>query len=217
MRSRGADRQPGPDIHRVPAVSVPRPVAPPGHETKENIMRYLLPVLLVLVLLPACRLAPVADETSPSYPVPAGSTLVLNRPLAIPDGSTGVRLQGGAVKPARDVNEWHPNCRLEVRTLSDRVRTVEPDRFEIWRVRRETTVVTGPGTRFAELRADSGGPTFLVFRTLFDLRSARQPDVAWLTCQHWGDPALGRDLSIREIRTALGDVAGLVLPAAGAR
>jgi hypothetical protein len=170
---------------------------------------------MLVALLPACQMAPVPDETSPSYPPPVGSRLVLSQSLVIPGGSTGVTLQGGQVRSPRDINEWHPNCRLEVRTLSDSPRTVDSDNFEVWRVRRRATVVTRPGEVFAQLRADSGGPSFLVFRTTLDLRSASQPDVAWLTCQYWGDPALGRDLSIQEIRTALGSVITLVLPAAG--
>ena len=174
-------------------------------------MRYLWHMLFAL--LPACQLAPAADETSPTYPVPAGSQLVLSQPLTIPGGSTGVRLQGGQVKNPKDVNEWYPNCRLEVRTLSDAARTVDTDRFEVVRVRREVAVAAGLGDRYLKRVSDNGVPSFVVFRTTLDLRSARQPDVAWLTCQHWGNPALGRDLSIREIRVALGDIITLDLPA----
>lgn len=174
-------------------------------------MRHLL--LLTAMLLPACQLAPVADETSPLYPVPAGSRLLLKQPLTIPGGSTGVRLQGGQVRGPKDVNEWHPNCRLEVRALSDATRTVEPDRFEVTRVRREAAVAAG--SRELRLRrvSEDGGPTHFVFRTILDLHSAHQPGVAWLTCQQWGEPALGRDVTIQEIRVALGDVIALELPA----
>jgi hypothetical protein len=174
-------------------------------------MRYLW--LLMTVLLPACQLGPVADETSPLYLVPAGSWLLLKQPLTIPGGSTGIRLQGGQVRDPKDINEWHPNCRLEVRTLSDAARTVGPGRFEVTRVRREVAVAAGSREGYLRRVSENGAPTYFVFRTTLDLRSTLQPDVAWLTCQQWGEPALGRDLSIREIRVALGDIITLELPA----
>lgn len=165
-------------------------------------------ILIPLLALGAC--AAVRDQAAPPYLVPAGSRLVLHRALTVPGGSAGVRLQGGEVRGGGEINEWHPNCRLELRTLSDAARTIDPDRFEIVRMRREVNVAAAAGPTLQRV-SNNGSATFFVFRTLFDLHSDRQPEVGWLDCQHWGDPALGRDLGIGEIRTALGAIMTLEL------
>jgi hypothetical protein len=88
-----------------------------------------------------------------------------------------------------------------------------PDEFLVKRVRQEATVVARAGLLKAGLlNAQDLGPSFFIYRTVFDLESPRQPQVRWPACEQWDHPAMGNHLSIREIRLALGKVMTLTLP-----
>jgi hypothetical protein len=120
-----------------------------------------------------------------------------------------------------------PHCILEVSTLSETARTVEPDTFEVWRVRRSILpfdVFAGGGVLEAGLRrageeGDGGGPSQVFYATELWLRSSRQPDVMRLTCRSDQLTASGataaRHLTLEEVRQALGSTL-TVEPRAGA-
>jgi hypothetical protein len=181
---------------------------------KEVTMRRLL-ILIPLVLLSACTLTPARDEASPFYLPPAGSRLVLEQTLTIAAETVGVFIQGGRAVGDREVNQYYPHCRLEVRDRRDSAQTVDPDDFRVRRVRRDIQTVSN--FRAGPLVRVGTGPSFFIYRTIFDLESPRQPSVRILVCQYWGHPALDNHLSIREMRRALGAVMRLELPAAEGR
>ncbi len=171
-------------------------------------------ILIPLVLLGACQTTATRDETSPFYVPPAGSRLVLKQTLTIPAENVGVFIQGGRAVGNREVDQYLPHCRLEVRDRQETAQTVNPDDFLVQRVRRDVQVVSNMGT--TRLVRVARGPSFFIYRTLLDLESARQPQVRTLVCQYWGHPALDDHLSIRDMRRALGEVVTLELPAADA-
>jgi hypothetical protein len=162
------------------------------------------------MFLGSCVHSHVGDEQSPFFTPPAGSRLLLKQALTIPAEMVGVFIQGGRAVGNRDVDQYYPHCRLEVRERLDTAQTVEPDEFLVQRVRRDIEVVSN--TPAAPLRRVSHGPSFFVYRTLLDLKSARQPQVRILICQYWGHPALDNHLSIHDIRRALGELMVLQLP-----
>lgn len=176
---------------------------------------YRLLILFPLMLLSACQMAATRDEASPFYLPPAGSRLVLKQALTIPPENVGVFIQGGRAVGNREVDQYLPHCRLEVRERRETAQTVNPDEFRVQRVRRDVQVVSN--TETTRLVRVAHGPSFFIYRTLLALESARQPQVRTLVCQYWGDPALEDHLSIRDMRQALGDVMTLELPAADAR
>ena len=169
----------------------------------------LLPLCLLLV---ACQTTGPLDENSPFHVLPSGSRLVLKQELTIPARSAHVTLQGGRVMSDNDVNQYHPNCRLEVQDVRDTTQTVTADEFVVRRARQESHTVALPGLKKAGLRKSSGTMGFFVFRTTLDLRSERQPQVRWLTCQLWADPTFGRHVTIREMRATLGEIITIQLP-----
>ncbi len=177
-------------------------------------MRRLL-ILIPLVALGACSLTPARDEASPFYVPPAGSRLVLKQTLTIPAENVGVFIQSGRAVGNREVDQYLPHCRLEVRDRRETAQTVNPDEFRVERVRRDVQVVSN--TRTGPLVRVGHGPSFFIYRSLLDLRSARQPQVRTLVCQHWGHPALDDHLSIRDMRRALGEVMSIELPATDGR
>lgn len=179
-------------------------------------MHRLLPLLLItLVVLGGCRLSPTRDEASPFYVPPAGSRLLLKQELTIPPEMVGVYIQGGRAVTSREVDQYLPHCRLEVRERRETTQTVNPDDFLVERVRRDVQVVSNAPTT-PQVRVGHG-PSFFIYRTLFDLQSARQPQVRTLVCQYWGHPALDDHVSIRDMRRALGEIMSIELPSAAGR
>jgi len=170
----------------------------------------------VFLALGACQSAPTTfDENSTSYPPPVGSKFILRQQLAIPAHSAHVDLQDGQAVSQSKLNLYHPYCRLEVQDVRDAPQTLVPDEFLVKRVYRQATDVVAQRSGFMRVRRvsdDGGGPTFMIYRTVFILESARQPQVRQLTCEHWDRPALGDHLSLRQMRTALGEYFTVTLP-----
>lgn len=164
---------------------------------------------------------------SPYYRYPAGVTLSLTRPLAIPPEAATVRLQFGRVVPSNGVQEVEPHCIFEVDTVGEREQIVVPQKFQVTDVRRGISTFAGlPVWPFglAAIRVgsrDDGLPSHIYYKTEFRLRAAEaiagQPPVRNLTCQSnqmsAGIPiAFMRHLTLDEIRQALGDYFRLDLP-----
>lgn len=177
--------------------------------------------LLALALLAACQTGRYdGDESSPHYLVPAGSRVVLHRDLTIPANQVGVYLQGGRLVPFADVNQYHPHCKFEVRTLTDNPRTVRADAFTVTRATQEQLKsvraplqVAGVGIGLAMGGDADGGPSPEVYATRLTLASERQPDVLRLTCGHWEVPTPTTvHLTISQIRKTLGDIMSLRIP-----
>jgi hypothetical protein len=152
--------------------------------------------LLAIPLLDGCEamLAQKYDISSQFYKIPAGSKLILNRPLDIPAGRAHVVIQSG--KAGAGANQYAVNCELEVRTLGPV--KVQPDTFDI---------------SWAELSREwVSQPNIMRFYRVLHLQSVAQPDVLKLMCQDWDGPLLGRNISVPEMRAALGDVITLEFP-----
>ena len=173
-------------------------------------------LVAIFLVLGACQLAPTTfDENSTSYPPPVGSKFTLKQELAIPAHNAHVDLQDGQPVSQSKLNLYHPYCRLDVQDVRETAQSVQPDDFLVKRVYRQATDVVAQRSGFMRVRRvsdDSGGPTFMIYRTVFELQSARQPQVRRLTCEHWDRPALGDHLSLRQIRTALGEYFTVTLP-----
>jgi hypothetical protein len=152
--------------------------------------------MLVIPLLAGCAVlsAQKNDINSEFYKIPAGSKLIMNQPLNIPAGRAHVVIQPG--RSGAGANEYAVNCQFEVRTLGPV--KVQPDTFDI---------------TWAELSREwVSPPNIMRFYRIFHLQSAAQPDVLKLMCQDWDGPLLGRNISIPEMRAALGDVITLEFP-----
>jgi hypothetical protein len=176
--------------------------------------------LVCFLFLSACQTWDTRNPDSPYYRIPAGSTLTLNKDLAIPAGKAAVYIQNGQIVGSiGQIHEYDPYCSLEMRTNRDVAQPVKADQFVILKVREETRLARAESillarnfhTTIAGNNMD-GGPSQKLHSTLLDLRSERQPEVFRLTCQRWDDrsyPTL--PLTVSEIRKTLGDVFTLKL------
>lgn len=174
-------------------------------------MRQLLLLFLSLPLL-ACQLTAGKNDASLELP-PPNSRLVLNRALTILPATAHVAMQGGRVTSGNDINRYHPYCRLEVQNVAEVPQTVNPGEFVIRRAYQESNTVQAGGLRYTAGRIGffDGSPSYLIFRTVFVLSSPQQPEVRWMVCEQWGDPVMGRNLTLKEIRNALGEILTLSL------
>jgi hypothetical protein len=172
----------------------------------------------VLLLLGGCAGLESSDPASPYYAYTAGWAVQLNRPLPIPPDAATVRLQYGRIVPRNSVQEYDPFCVVELDTVSSEVQTLQPGRFEVWRVTRSINPVVAAASPFVRVAYadDDGDPTFLYFTTAFRLRDPAQPNLRGMTCS-WnqmapGNRALMRHLTLAEIRQAVGDWISFIPP-----
>lgn len=175
--------------------------------------------LLGLLLLGGCAGLESPDPASPYYAYTSGWVVQLNRPLTIEPDAATVRLQYGRIVPRNSVQEHDPFCVVELETVRTEPQTLQPGRFEVWRVSRSVNPITvmakSPLIR-ARYIEDDGDPSFLYFITEFRLRDPAQPALRGMRCA-WnqmapGNRALMRHLTLNEIRWALGDWMTLIPP-----
>lgn len=169
-------------------------------------------LIVPLALLTACATS-AAIETPMDRNQLAGSKLKLTQTLTIPGGSAGVTLQDGQPMNPKDINRYYPHCRLEVNDVRETPQTVQPDEFHVRRMFQLDDTAEGPGLLRVRRLHIGSGVSFILYRTVLELKSTQQPQVRTLTCQHWGDPAVGRHLSLNQVRLALGKV--MILTTAG--
>ena len=151
-------------------------------------IRQWIPTVLVAAAITGCGnpMAVKNDVDSQFFLIRPGSKLILHQDVDIGSGSSHASFQHGKVAPGLD--NYTVGCELDVRNL-------------------------GPGTvsagTFTISRAESSQewisqPNIMRFYRVIYLQSDTQPDVLRLTCQDWDGPLMGTDITIPEIREALG-------------
>ncbi len=171
-------------------------------------------VLIALLLLAGCASQP-GTVAAPDH-----GRLTLLSALTIPPESASVRLQYGQPVARNGVREYDPFCVFEIETVSDSPRTVRPDAFLITRIGHSIGTLADalasmphvvPRFPLAPMRvglSDNDLPSHIYYKTLFWLRSERQPGVRLLACMSNqnmpGVYPMMRHLTLREIREALG-------------
>ena len=146
----------------------------------------LIPV--AMLLLASCASMHSDDPSSMRFRMPEGSTLTLNKDLAISEGHTHALLQNGKVITTAERNDYHINCRFDLRSFGPR--TIKPEVFSIRR------------TEDGQQRVSDAG----IFRFYSDiyLDSDKGTDVIKLACQVWGF-GTERNFTVTEMEPVLGD------------
>jgi len=177
-------------------------------------------VIGLVLLLGGCAGLASPDPASPYYAYPSGWVVQLNQALKIPADAATVRLQYGRIVPRNGVQEHDPFCVVELDTVRAEPQTLQPGRFEVWRVTRSVSTIAAEASPFVKvgLAVDNSDPSFLYFKTEFRLRDAAQPNLRGMTCM-WdqmapGNRPLMRHLTLGEIRAAVGDWMTLIPPKA---
>ncbi|MHB1083289.1 MAG: hypothetical protein ACYCZA_00395 [Thiobacillus sp.] len=172
----------------------------------------------LVLLLGGCASLESPDPASPYYAYSSGWVLRLNQPLTIPRDAATVRLQYGEIVPRNGVQEHDAYCVVELNTVRAEPQTLQPGRFEVWRVTRSVETLAASKSPFikAAFVYDDMGSSRLYYKTEFHLRDAAQPNIRSMTCA-WdqmapGNRALMRHLTLGEIRDALGGWITLIPP-----
>lgn len=180
-------------------------------------MARALMLMVVVVLLGACQTSYLGNEDSPYYKVPVGSRLILNNDIAIPPYKAGAYIQGGLILPLSQVNKYYPHCKFEVLKIREAPQTIKADTFVIDKVVQEITDTVDTGRlRLAGIGIGinigaSDGPSVQAYATRLNLHSDRQPEVFRLSCGQWAYPNQGQQVTINEMRKALGNLFTLQL------
>lgn len=156
---------------------------------------YKILIPAAALLLCSCQSMQSTDPSSLSFRIPDGSSLSLNKNLPIAEGNTHALLQAGKVITTADRNDYHINCRFDVRSFGPR--TIEP---EVFRIRR---------TESGQQNLSSAG-IVRFFSDIF-LNSDKGTDVIRLTCQRWGG-RIDRNFTFTEMKPALGDYFTFTFP-----
>jgi len=152
-------------------------------------MRAIFTVVTFITLLNVSQI--IQAEDSPLALV--GATLRVKAPITIDANRGDAYFQSGQRVQEVAVDQYYPNCNIELYSLSKSSRKLEADTFTINRV---TEFEVYPFT----------GETTQPMATSFNISSSSQPDVVKLTCEHWESEINGAAefLTLGQIKKALG-------------
>ena len=151
-------------------------------------IRPWITAVLVLAAITGCGnlMAVKNDVDSQFFYIRPGSKLILHQDVDIGSGSSHASFQHGKVVPGLD--NYTVGCELDVRNLGPA--TVSAGTFTISRAESSQEWISQPN--------------IMRFYRVIYLQSDTQPDVLRLTCQDWDGPLMGTDITVPEIRDALG-------------
>jgi len=148
-----------------------------------------IPILLVAAAITGCGnpMAVKDDVNSQFFYIRPGTKLILHQDVDIPKERSHTSFQHGKVVSGLD--NYTVGCILDVRNLGPGV--VSAGTFTVSRAESSQEWVSRPN--------------IMRFYRVIYLQSDIQPDVLRLTCQDWDGPLQGKDISVPEMREALGE------------
>jgi hypothetical protein len=152
-----------------------------------SIRQWIL-VVLVVAFITGCGnpMAVKNDIDSQFFYIRPGSKLILHKDVTIPKERSHASFQHG--KAVSGLDNYTVGCVLDVRNLGPGM--VSAGTFTIPRAESSQEWISRPN--------------IMRFYRVIYLQSDSQPDVLRLTCQDWDGPLLGTDISVPEMRDALG-------------
>lgn len=152
-------------------------------------LKWVLAVFIVASLAGCPNPMAVKDDVdSQFFDIRPGSKLTLHQDVSISSGQAHASFQHGKVVSGLD--NYAVGCELDVRKLGPG--SVSADTFTIKRAESSQEWISQPN--------------IMRFYRVMYLQSDSQPDVLHLTCQDWDGPLMGRDISVAEMREALGGI-----------
>ena len=143
---------------------------------------------MAFLFISACASMHSNDPNSLYFSIPKGSTVSLNKAMAISSSETHGTIQAGKVIND-DAREFYDiNCRLDFDNFGPR--TIEPEKFTVTR--------TEDGQNWISQ------PSILRSYTEVYLISNKDTDVIKMVCQIYGD-ATDRNFTVAEMQETLGD------------
>lgn len=183
------------------------------------IMKKILAPLVVL-LISSCSVSLDYKRATIKELLPVGSTLRLTHILDIPAERSFIYIAHGKVATLKNYNTvdiYQPYCTFHLYDESQQVRQIIPDQFEVTRIvewERDFGSIKYKNNTYTNNRAGGliktstrdAGPSIVMYATIISLRSTLQPEVKEIVCGHWNDPAEIEPLTLKEMKSALGDL-----------
>ena len=168
-------------------------------------MKYFIIIFLSLIIQSCTTVESYSD-------IVAGDILFVKKSLVIPAGNARVTLQYGKVASVTEVELYHPRCWFISRVIKNEVQIINAGEFRIVKVR-ETyeSVQRTTGFPFAGISFASSSPTADEYFTEMDITSETQSNISRLICSHWEDPSDAKHLTLKQINTALGGMANIIV------
>ena len=164
-------------------------------------------LVLLAAFLHACHLPLDLDEDPVRY-LSSGVAIELNQTITIPADSASIYIQGGKILPYPAIDQYYPHCKFESRLRLEESQQIDADRFTVERVRLDGDYawlgIFSDDQEGISLASD--GPSPQNYAILIYLYSAQQPQILRLVCSHWEDPVDAEFLTIRQIKTTLGNI-----------
>lgn len=159
------------------------------------------------------------DPNSRYYMPPVGSVVKINEELTVRAGWARAFLQRGEEVRYGDIDRYYPSCNFELYTVDEMPQAIRPGSFTIVHVqRRDEEVVEFRPVQHASVSMlagsgpDSGGTSMIMRTVRMKLESEENPNMYMLTCRgSLDDQHDAREISINEMRVALGDKATILL------
>jgi len=157
--------------------------------TRSIIFRWV-PAALLVAATSGCPnpMAVKDDVNSQFFYIRPGSQLILHQDVSIPSGRSHTSFQHGQL--VNGLDNYAVGCVLDVRDLGPG--SVTAATFTIKRAESSTEWISHPN--------------IMRFYRVIYLQSDSQPGVLRLTCQDWDGPLMGKDISVPEMREALGSI-----------
>jgi hypothetical protein len=165
-----------------------------------------LTVLLVALLLSGCRSTATIQQTYAYESIKPGATLSLQRAIRFPADTAAVNIQNGEIRSRQfSLNQYYPNCRLELKSQPSEPLTIQPGRFTIYKITHHIEYVMRDPVRVAGWGINLfNSDTDEIYSTTLYLKSTEQAEVELLSCQHWEDPTdFPVHLTLKQIRQTL--------------
>jgi hypothetical protein len=141
--------------------------------------------------------------------------IALNEPLTVTVEEIRIFIQRGQVIHNSELDLYAVDCELEMQTLSDKERLIQPDRFDIKKISQESSpIVMASPYQIASLQQIASSPADIKRSWIFYLHSEKQPEVRALICRGVQNPEESARLpELEEMQAALGDLITLYLTA----
>ncbi len=163
-------------------------------------MKKILAIFLATLFLSACQ------STYVRHSLPMDSIFHLNHEIRFHPSQVAIYLQHGQIVPANSIDDYSPNCTLEVKHKLAHSQTFHPDQFRIDKVRYEIAANNLSTPLVTHSLAFGGQTRYPEYITDIYLHSADQPNIYKLTCQHLEEPENARHLTLEEIQGVLGEI-----------
>jgi len=175
--------------------------------------------LIFLLAISSCTSGSFS-ASSLYYDIPVGTKVIVQQNLNILPENGRVLIQNGKVITLSERDQYEYYCWFLSWKIKDTIQTIEAGTFTVTNVRHtefyvelapDRTLVLASSNEDFRLARGGVGATGIEYTTELTIHLEKQPDIRRFACSYWGDPGLGRHITLTEMRELLGDVVKITI------